>query len=142
MFIYNFKVNSNFLIKLFFIIVILFVIVLCIIATYRIFTNSFRNEEFKSEDYIPSPDVAVLTEENYTTILEAVHKDMTDYIGQKISFTGFVYRLPSLKENQFVLARKMLINNNDQYVIVGFLCYSEEASKFNDSDWINIVRNN
>ena len=33
-------------------------------------------------------------------------------------------------------------NNNDQYVIVGFLCYSEEASKFNDSDWINIVRNN
>lgn len=139
MFIYNFKVNGNFLIKLFFSIAILFVIILCIISTYKIFSTSFNNEEIKSEDYIPSPEVAVLTEENYTTILEAVHKDMTDYIGQKISFTGFVYRLPSLKENQFVLARKMLINEENQYVVVGFLCYSDQASKFADGDWINIV---
>ena len=36
---------------------------------------------------------------------------------------GIVYRVSDLKENQFVLARDMIISSNRQYVVVGFfLC--------------------
>lgn len=82
-----------------------------------IFGNSSK-ENTTILDEIPSPEIATLSSENYTDILKEVHENLNDYIGQKISFIGYVYRVSDLEENQFILARDMVINSKNQTVVV------------------------
>lgn len=70
--------------------------------------------------------------------METVHNDIDTYVGQKIKFSGFVYRVYDLTNEQFVLGRHMIISSDFQTVIVGFLCHYKDASNFADSDWIEI----
>ena len=44
-----------------------------------------------------------------------------------------------LKENQFVLARDMIISSDYQSVVVGFLCEYEKAKEFEDNTWVEIT---
>ena len=76
---------------------------------------------------------------NYTNILKATHENINNYVGVKIHFTGYVYRVLDLKDNQFVLARDMIISSNYQAVVVGFLCEYDKAKNFNDDTWVEIT---
>ena len=89
-------------------------------------------------DSIPSSEVATLTAENYTNILKEVHNDIDTYVGQKISFSGYVYKVNGFSDDQFVLARDMDIGNK-QTLIVGFLCSSEKAKDYKTYTWVNIT---
>lgn len=88
---------------------------------------------------MPSNEIAHLTDENYTNILKQVHENLDTYIGQKISYTGYVYRVPGLQENEFILARDMQLENSNQTVIVGFLCTAPNAITFDTYSWIKIT---
>ena len=69
-----------------------------------------------------------------------VHDDLNTYVGQQICFTGYVYRVPDIKENQFILARDMYIDSNHlQSVIVGFLCSLDNAKDFQNGDWVKLT---
>ena len=39
------------------------------------------------------------------------HENIDDYVGKKLCFTGYVYRVLDLQDNQFVLARDMIISS-------------------------------
>lgn len=139
MFICNVKINKKSLFKILICIFAIICISLLITSIYKILkeiendkANVFIHDEFASSE------VAVLTPENYTNILKAVHENIDTYIGQKISFTGYIYRVPDLDENEFILARDMEITSN-QTVIVGFLCAFEKAIEFENYCWVNIV---
>ena len=71
--------------------------------------------------------------------MKSVHDNIDDYVGVKINFTGYVYRMIDFNENQFVLARNMVISSDLQTVVVGFLCECEESKNFKDNDWIEIT---
>ena len=43
------------------------------------------------------------------------------------------------KENQFVLARNMVISSDFQTVVVGFLCEADNAKDFADDTWVEIT---
>lgn len=88
---------------------------------------------------MPSNEVAYLTDENYTNILKEVHENLDTYIGQKICYTGYVYRIPEIEDNQFVLARDMQLENTNQTVIVGFLCDLQNAQEFDTYSWVKIT---
>ena len=60
------------------------------------------------------------------------------YVGQKIKFTGYVYRMYDFNSEQFVLARNMIVSSDFQSVVVGFLCHSEVASNFEDGCWVEV----
>ena len=117
MFIYNIKMNGSTLFKIILTIIICIVIVLCGIVGYRIYRES------RYSDSIKSKEVYVLNNKNYATVLDTVHKDIDTYVGQKIKFSGFVYRVYDLDKEQFVLGRNMLISSDFQTVVVGFLCH-------------------
>ena len=140
MFICNLKLNKKKISKF---ILILACIICFIILAIAIsgFIEKIRSTTPPTtvSDTIPSPGVANLTEENYTNILKEVHENLKTYLGQKISFTGYVYRVADLKENQFILARDMIINSKNQTVVVGFLCQLDNAKNFKDGSWINIT---
>ena len=42
-------------------------------------------------------------------------------------------------DNQFVLARDMLINSDSQSVVVGFLCSYDKAKDFPTYDWVKVT---
>lgn len=134
MFIYNFKVDGNKLGKIF--LGILFVIVLIITAVvcYRILGNNF----FKTNDTIKVNEVQELSVTNYTNVLKAVHENVDNYVGQKIKFSGYVYRMIDFNQKQFVLGRDMVISSDFQTVVVGFLCEFENAIQYEDNCWIEI----
>ena len=58
----------------------------------------------------------------------------------ELKYTGYIYRVIDFKENQFVIARDMFINESKtQSVVVGFLCESKDAKNFKDGTWVNIT---
>lgn len=120
MFICNFKINQKKIVKFFILIAAIIVLALLGFIISRVW-NEIQNSTSENtvvNDEIPSPEVATLTSENYTDILKEVHENLDTYIGQKISFIGYIYRVDDLEENQFILARDMIINSKNQTVVV------------------------
>ena len=136
MFIYNLKLNGNKIFKFCFIITIIFLILLASIVTFKIFYGAQKNSNISS--CIPQNNIYKISNNNYTNVLKAVHENIDQYIGTKISFTGYVYKIFDLNDNQFILARDMIISNDFKTVVVGFLCESNESIKLKENNWIQI----
>lgn len=137
MFIYNVKVNGSSLFKTIFIIML--ILLLCIIGMVilKIFTGAANSET--NSHCLPQGNINTISPNNYANVLKAVHDNIDDYVGTKICFSGYVYRVLDLNENQFILARDMIISSDFQSVIIGFLCESEESKNFSDNTWVEIT---
>jgi len=139
MFIYNLKVNGGLALKIIIVILSIFMAVVFGFSIYKIF---FTSGKFLINDKIEKQDITEIKTENYTNILKAVHDNPDSYIGMKINFTGYIYRVIDFKEEQFVIARDMFINESKtQAVVVGFLCESRDVKNFKDGTWVNITGN-
>lgn len=103
---------------------------------YKVFNGA--NTYSKSNSCTPQNEFSQISPKNYTNILKAVHENIDSYVGKKISFTGYVYRVLDLNDNQFVLARDMIINSNSQTVVVGFLCECSDAESFTNNTWVQL----
>ena len=137
MFVCNFKVNKNFWYKFFVFIIFVIAIIILGFTIYRLcnFTGSDTiNDNFNNQN------VQIITATNYTNVLKTVHENINDYIGQRICFTGYVYRVYDLKQNEFVLARNMVISSDFQTLVVGFLCSCDNALNYSDGTWVSITR--
>ena len=134
MFVYNFKFNAKSLIKLLLIIIAIIIAIYIIISIFNLY-----NKSFKVKDEITEEKVIYLTAENYTNILKSVHDNIDNYVGKKICFTGYVYRLLDFKENEFVLARDMLVSSDKKSLIVGFLCDYKDIKSIENETWVEIT---
>lgn len=134
MFIYNLKIDGNKIIKVGFVIAIIIAIIFFIVSSYKIFK---KGREMSVGDEIKN-GVYNIDTTNYTNILKAVHDNLDTYIGQKIHFSGYVYRVADIKENEFILARDMIISSNLQTLVVGFLCKCDTAQQYSDKVWVEI----
>jgi len=76
---------------------------------------------------------------NYTNILKSVHDNPDEYIGNRIKFSGYVYKAIDFSSKEFVLARNMVVSSDFQTVIVGFLCNYEKATNFEDGTWVEVT---
>lgn len=124
MFIYNIKLDGSKLFKIILGSIIIVALIVCSIVVYKIYFASSSDSSMRSND------ITVITNKNYTNILEAVHNNIDTYVGQKIKYSGFIYRVYDFDKEQFVLGRNMMISSDFQSVIVGFLCHYKEARKF------------
>lgn len=100
---------------------IILVILICFLLL--LFSKNFNN-------------TVTMTTENYTNILKEYHEHPYKYEGQKIKTSGYVFRSKDFNENQFVIARDMLVNEKESQ-IVGFLCESPEAFKLLNNEWVS-----
>ena len=137
MFVFNVKVNGSKIFKYFFIGVIIFLIVILGIVMYRVFGGA--NNASKLQSCFPQNGVSEIQPMNYTNILKTVHENIDPYVGKKICFTGYVYRVLDLQDSQFVLARDMIVSSNSQSVVVGFLCEYDNAKDFVDNTWVTVT---
>lgn len=136
MFVCNFKLNKNFLSKIFLFIIFAIAFIILGITIYRL-CNFETLDTIKDE--IKHENVQVLTASNYTNVLKTVHDNLDKYVGERISFTGYVYRVYDLKQTEFVLARNMIISSDYQTLVVGFLCNYENALNYSDNTWVTIT---
>ncbi|MCF0126412.1 MAG: hypothetical protein HUJ68_11805 [Clostridia bacterium] len=134
MFIYNVHLNGSKVFKAIFSIMLITLFFITIFVIYKIIGGASASYD----TCLPS-NVCKLTASNYTNVLKAVHDNIDDYIGTNINFTGYIYRISDLQDNQFILARDMIISSNNQYVIVGFLCENKDAKDFQDGTWVEIT---
>ena len=141
MFIFNFKVDGNKFAKVLFFIMILIILIIFGIGVYNIFLkNKNTNEDtLKLSDTIKGDDIFNIPSSDYTNILQAANDNVDDYLGCKIHFSGYIYRLLDFDETQFVLARNMVISPDKQCLIVGFLCEFDGAQEFEDGTWVDVV---
>lgn len=137
MFVFNVKVNGSKIFKYFFIGIIILLVILLGNVMYKVFSGA--NNTSKDESCLPQNDVSEISSKNYTNILKSVHENIDSYIGKKITFTGYVYRVLDLQDNQFILARDMIINSSYQSVVVGFLCEYDNAKAFENNTWIKVT---
>ena len=137
MFVYNVKINGSKTFKYFFIGITILVIIIVGIVSFKVFHGA--NQAPSTSSCLPQNKVAKLTTANYTNVLKTVHENIDDYVGNQINFTGYVYRVLDLTENEFILARNMIISSDFQSVIVGFLCEYDKAKDFQDETWVEIT---
>ena len=110
MFICNFKINSNFILKLFLTVLLIIVLSIIGISVLKLFNGSSDNPS--------NSNVYNLTPSNYTNVLKAVHSNIDNYVGQQICFSGYVYRVYDFDDTQFVLARDMIISSDFQNMFI------------------------
>ena len=102
-----------------------YIFIVCIIILLSIFLiNLFLNNQ-----------TIHMNSENYTTILRDSHQNISKYIGKKIVTSGYIFRASNFENNNFVIARDMLENENEAS-IVGFLCEYNQANDFENNVWI------
>ncbi len=133
MFIYNISLNKTKAVKWLFTGIAIVLICLFIFAAYRIYKEGTKNS------CQPTVDVIEITNTNYTNVLKEVHDNLSKYIGKKIKFSGYIYRVSDFKDSQFVLARDMVISSDLKTLIVGFLCNYKDAKKYETNTWVEIV---
>ena len=138
MFVFNVKVNGSKIFKIFFVGIVIFLIIILGIVVFKVF-NGANNSVSSLDACIPQGGAFNIEAKNYTNILKSVHDNIDSYVGKKICFTGYVYRVLDLNDNQFVLARDMIINSNSQTVVVGFLCEYDDAKNLSNDSWIQIT---
>ena len=134
MFVCNLKLDGNKFGKIFLGILFLIILIITIIVGYRVLGNN----SFKTNDTISKKDIYEITPSNYTNVLKSVHDDLNTYIGQKIKFSGFIYRMFDFTDKQFVLGRNMIISSDFQTVVVGFLCECNNSITFENNAWVEI----
>ena len=138
MFVYNFKINDNFIFKIILTFIILISVIILIISSL----NLFKNTKYEiTANTLNTNKRLIVDNNNYTNILKEVYNNINSYIGYEINFSGYVYRTQNMKSNEFVLARDMLINSDNQSVVVGFLCTSDNAKNYQNGTWVNISGN-
>ena len=82
-----------------------------------------------------SPHTIVMNKNNYVALLQEIHNNTFDYSGDKIKLSGYIFRLPDFQNNQFVIARNMLISETE-YRVVGFLCEYSGQDVFETDSWV------
>lgn len=137
MFIYNLKINGGMALKIIIVVLSLFMLIVFGISVYRIF---FTSGKLEVNDRFSQDGIIEIQPQNYTNILQAVHENPDSYLGKEIKFIGYIYRVIDFEDNQFVLARDMLINEErTQSVVVGFLSEYKDVQNFKDGDWIELT---
>ena len=135
MFIFNIKVNGKLWFKIIIILMIIIVLGIFFLSLYKLFIA--QSEGITVSDELKHSNITEITSENYTNILKSVHENIDSYIGKEIKFSGYVYRVIDFADNQFVLARDMIIDS--QAYVVGFLSEYNKISEFPDSTWLEIT---
>lgn len=135
MFVFNVKVNGKLCFKVIMITMGLIVLSIFVLSIYKLLLA--QNEIITTNDEIRHSNITEITPNNYTNILKAVHENLDSYLGKEIKFSGYVYRVIDFTDNQFVLARDMIIDS--QSYVVGFLSEYDKIENFEDNCWVEIT---
>ena len=135
MFVCNVKVNGKLLFKIIMIVMGIIVLAIFALSVYKLFLA--QEEVITTNDEMRHSDITEIMPNDYTNILKSVHENIDSYLGKEIKFSGYVYRVIDFSDNQFVLARDMILDS--QSYVVGFLSEYGKIRDYPDGTWIEIT---
>ncbi len=133
---FKLKINGNKFLRLTLIISVILVVILIIYTVYSIINDAKNEGKINENNEILVTEIA---SNEYTNFLKNCHENIDDYINMNVKITGYIYRLPTFNDNQFVLARTMILDSNNTAVVVGILSQCESASNYKDGEWVTIT---
>lgn len=94
------------------------------------------------EGISPKPDLEdgniVVDEQNFLNWLYILYRDAEEYRGTEIEITGFVFRDEEFEQNQFVLARFIMVCCIADMQLAGLMCRYEGAQELQTDEWVSI----
>ena len=136
MFIFNVSLNKTKIVKIAFVVIAIILICFFGFTSYRIFKEGVLKDNSCQP---PASDVIEINSLNYTNVLKTVHDNLNSYTGKKIKFSGYIYRVSDFTDEQFVLARDIIISSDLKTLVVGFLCNCKDAKKFETNTWVQVT---
>lgn len=108
--------------------------------------NSQINMAVTSGQELPRPlasefrqmELIKVTNLNYTEAVSEINTFPKDYLGKKVTMTGFVFRSPGLKNNQLSLVRYVIMCCTSDTLPYGVLCEVPDANKYPDGSWLTV----
>lgn len=107
-------------------------VVIAICLELGLFSKNSKNIDIYQNKYD-----YIITEDNFTNMLKAIHENIDINIGKTVKISGFVFTMPDFKDNYFVCGRNMLLSGEEK--IVGFLCDYEKAYELLESEWVEVT---
>ncbi|MCG8572425.1 MAG: TIGR03943 family protein [Spirochaetes bacterium] len=100
--------------------------------------DELLNKQMIHQD-MSSDNEIIFTEDTYFRKLNDIHKKLDDYIGKQVKIKGFIYYLPDLASNYFVIARFLMICCAADSSIAGLICQKDSVQHdFEKDDWYEI----
>jgi putative membrane protein len=108
--------------------------------------NSQLNTVVTSQQDLPRPLAAEfsqmsaipVTDLNYTEAVSEMTTFPKEYLGKKVTMTGFVFRSPGLKSNQLSLVRYVIVCCTSDTLPYGLMCEVPDAQKYPEGSWLTI----
>jgi putative membrane protein len=101
-------------------------------------TAQTNTRMIKENSTITESKEIVLNEKNFFTFLNGINDDPTKFKNYKITLTGFLYKDATIKPNQFVIARMLMVCCAADTQIIGFLCDYNGQNLEKDA-WVQIT---
>ncbi len=116
--------------------------IIAILGIIFIVFFAFFAYKFISENrYNKNDKLIIMDSENYTNILKEIHDFPDTYIGNPIETSGFVFRADNFSDDEFVVARNMIVCCESDSIVVGFLCKYNNCTDFPDNTWVTVQGN-
>ncbi|MBU5438589.1 TIGR03943 family protein [Tissierella sp. MSJ-40] len=101
-----------------------------------VFYNNIAND--KKDQLVLQGNVIVIDDDNFIPWLDELYMNMIEYEGEEIEMIGFVLKDSEFKQNEFVIARLMMVCCAADTQAVGFLCNYDKASELKGDSWIKV----
>lgn len=78
-------------------------------------------------------------ERDFLDIVDEAYMDMENGIGKSIELSGFVFKDNSFENNQFVVARMLMVCCAADAEVVGLLCEWEDGKTLKSDEWVKVT---
>lgn len=75
---------------------------------------------------------------NFAAMMDALWSAGDEIVGRQVEMLGFVYSDPTLGQEDFVLARRMIIEQPEDTVVAGILCRWPDRHDLRDGQWVQV----
>jgi putative membrane protein len=103
-----------------------------------VITNSIKDLPRPLAPVFSQMDIIKVTNLNYTEAICEITNFPNDYIGKKVTMTGFIFRSPGLANNQISLVRYVVMCCTADSLPFGVMCEGIEPQKYPDGTWLSI----
>lgn len=86
----------------------------------------------------PDNNTVIINDENYLGMLDEIEINLDEYMGRRISVTGFVFKDTEFNRDEFVIARMLLACCAADAQVIGFLCKADNTSELEGDQWIMV----
>ena len=96
-------------------------------------------EDYGSEQLKIEGNNIIVDDSNFAPWIMELYYDVEKYEGKNIEMVGFVYKDDeSLKENEFVVARLMMVCCAADMQPVGIVCQYDKTSELKSEEWVKV----